>query len=596
MPTIQIPDVAEIGAVLIAQQVKGELPSAVQKAIDTETSLLLSTVELERLKAFDALTNGHWLKFPREKTPDNQAPRLSGIIEPDYLEHLPPHQIADIHTFLSENPLRHSVVRCAGEAGNSQAIILFHDQSKATEGKSSTIGSGTFGVIRVGQALSSGEIVAIKVATESDRRSHATKAAFEKEHYILTVLEKNTTLQGSFLGFQYRATTRPATTGSHRGAMPSYKTKAYIPQKLAAGKELFSILAAIRDKKQPPFSTEELIELSAAMVAEIATIHQKNVIHGDLKPENIMCHIETNPETRKISFHIKAIDYGLSIKIPAFQNLVVLKNLKASGTSSYLAPEIAKMDLHTEPPELMYYTPYPSYSKAADIYALGVILAATFYIHEKFYLIRKDNWRTQEMTSKPPSSSSTFEDENESNKLKGMQRLVLKCLAPAPEERPSISDLAETIEQIAQGTPHNALPLLDKSYPQFKIDENHLGRLHQEREQIHKILTEVSTQLSVPLREFTTSPAADALLAQEIITLMSEAKSMTKKLEVAFATHAEVDTFKENMKRVSEKLPESENKMREILGRIQKTLDEATISEPDRIKTPTATGTRPMKP
>ena len=77
---------------------------------------------------------------------------------------------------------------------------------------------------------------------------------------------------------------------------------------------------------------------------------------------------------------------------------------------------------------------------------------------------------------------------------------------------------------------------------------------------------------------------------------MSEAKSMTKKLEVAFATHAEVDTFKENMKRVSEKLPESENKMREILGRIQKTLDEATISEPDRIKTPTATGTRPMKP
>jgi serine/threonine protein kinase len=92
------------------------------------------------------------------------------------------------------------------------------------------------------------------------------------------------------------------------------------------------------------------------IVDALRYLHQKNVVHLDIKPHNIL--YKQNPQN-PFQYLFKLSDFGLAEKLiegkPAMAYL-------ATGTQEYMAPEMARARMGYDP-------------KAADIYSLGVSLA-----------------------------------------------------------------------------------------------------------------------------------------------------------------------------------------------------------------------------
>lgn len=99
-------------------------------------------------------------------------------------------------------------------------------------------------------------------------------------------------------------------------------------------------------------SLEQKIEYSAQILNGLAKAHEKGIVHGDIKPSNIVI---TNDNV------VKIIDFGVAkLKFPG--NVTKLKVSK--GTLDYLSPE----QLNGKEPD-----------QSSDIWAFGVLLYKMFY-------------------------------------------------------------------------------------------------------------------------------------------------------------------------------------------------------------------------
>lgn len=75
-------------------------------------------------------------------------------------------------------------------------------------------------------------------------------------------------------------------------------------------------------------------------------MHDNNIVHLDLKPENIMC-------TTRPSQEIKIIDFGLAKRLRPNEEIRVF-----CGTPEFIAPEVVNFD---------------PISKGSDMWSIGVI-------------------------------------------------------------------------------------------------------------------------------------------------------------------------------------------------------------------------------
>lgn len=113
-----------------------------------------------------------------------------------------------------------------------------------------------------------------------------------------------------------------------------------------AGKELFDIAFDERDKiKGTSLSTHTRLSLTLNALKNLKALHQRGIIHRDIKLENMFF----DADTRTVTY----IDYGLS----KFKHV---KNLEACGTVGYMAPELYRKEEADE---------------KSDLYALGIALS-----------------------------------------------------------------------------------------------------------------------------------------------------------------------------------------------------------------------------
>lgn len=92
-------------------------------------------------------------------------------------------------------------------------------------------------------------------------------------------------------------------------------------------------------KRKNPFTELEAVKILATLVSAISYIHSHNVVHRDLKLENILLENSDNP------YNLKIIDFGISGLLSNMGGEVI-----NAGTMIYSPPEVvSKTDLSSNP-------------------------------------------------------------------------------------------------------------------------------------------------------------------------------------------------------------------------------------------------------
>ncbi|XP_031729551.1 serine/threonine-protein kinase 17A isoform X1 [Anarrhichthys ocellatus] len=113
----------------------------------------------------------------------------------------------------------------------------------------------------------------------------------------------------------------------------------------AAGGEIFN--QCVSDEEDEAFSEEDVKRLMRQILEGVSFLHQNNVVHLDLKPQNVLL-TSSSPLG-----DIKIVDFGLSRMVSSHQEL-----REIMGTPEYVAPEILN---------------YEPISTATDMWSAGVL-------------------------------------------------------------------------------------------------------------------------------------------------------------------------------------------------------------------------------
>lgn len=219
----------------------------------------------------------------------------------------------------------HSFIRVkVGEEYQIYALATKHCQS---EEKHAQLGEGGFGKVKVAQDRE-GNSYAVKIGKRESKKMDPDETA------NVVLMQELQELKG--YAFRKRQEKYNKTDEKYK----MYKILEY-----HAGTELFQHIEA------SGLTETEKYLLAFSLCSTLEALHEKKVIHGDVKPENFM---------RKEDGTLALIDLDFSLK--ANENgEVQLRRIR--GTAGYMAPEIGSARL--EDGEAARY----SYS--SDVYALG---------------------------------------------------------------------------------------------------------------------------------------------------------------------------------------------------------------------------------
>ncbi|NNM58795.1 MAG: protein kinase family protein [Legionellales bacterium] len=116
----------------------------------------------------------------------------------------------------------------------------------------------------------------------------------------------------------------------------------------APGEELFSMFFVTKT----PFSPKQLLAISVEIAWELTGLHKHDIVHGDLKPQNMNCLIK-NGEVSDLSFY----DFGFGCHVKQ-------ATIHRTGTFGYIP-----FDIHNT------LKPQPKYdAKRIDVFAVGTII------------------------------------------------------------------------------------------------------------------------------------------------------------------------------------------------------------------------------
>ncbi len=118
----------------------------------------------------------------------------------------------------------------------------------------------------------------------------------------------------------------------------------YFTMELVDGLNIEKFVSGLPSNRFPP-----ICQLMVQILEALAYIHSRKIIHGDIKPSNILVRSAENQ-----TFHVKLIDFGLSHSVNLF-----MESEPIAGTIEYLSPERING---------------LAVDRRSDIYSLGVVL------------------------------------------------------------------------------------------------------------------------------------------------------------------------------------------------------------------------------
>jgi serine/threonine protein kinase len=254
---------------------------------------------------------------------------------------------------------------------------------------SEKIGQGGMGVVFKGSHRRSRRPVAIKLLP-SHRTSNRDLQRFQREACLTSSLRHPNTIDVFDFG------------KTRDGAL-------FYVMEYVEGRDLQTLVEV--EGPQPPARVAHLLaELSAAL----SEVHEQGLLHGDVKPANVMCSARDDGTDQ-----VKVLDFGLARRIGAVKESWAGDRDALVGTPLYLSPEALLS------PEAV--------DGRSDLYAVGAV---------GYFLL----------TGTPPFTGRTVLDVltqhlhavpvPPSKRLgapvpRELEALILSCLAKAPEARPA---------------------------------------------------------------------------------------------------------------------------------------------------------------
>jgi eukaryotic-like serine/threonine-protein kinase len=223
-----------------------------------------------------------------------------------------------------------SYVQAMGKWGALSYNILMASDVRALNGRYRILhraGAGGMATVYQAQDLILGRLVAVKVLHESLTGDEAFLRRFQKEAHAAANLTHPNIVTVHDIGQDDR--------------------RYYIVMEYVEGWTLKNLIRRHVQRTGEPLLVDRVLDLIVQVCAGIGYAHRSNVIHCDVKPQNVLV-------TR--DYRVKVTDFGIA---RALSESSVHDDSLVWGTPQYFSPEQAA----GEPP-----TP------ASDVYSIGVIL------------------------------------------------------------------------------------------------------------------------------------------------------------------------------------------------------------------------------
>lgn len=167
------------------------------------------------------------------------------------------------------------------------------------------------------------------------------------------------------------------------------------------GPNLGSILA-----RESPLATWRAVHLFTRLLDAVEALHQRGVVHGDLKPENMLLVRPPDGEETMVLVDLGTARVGgTHVSLPH----------EVHGTPGYIAPESARGD---------------GLTPQCDIYAAGVVLFELLTGSPPF-----DGDTLEEVVEQQTRTPRPRPSDHRANGFRGLDDVVAAALAPSPVER-----------------------------------------------------------------------------------------------------------------------------------------------------------------
>jgi eukaryotic-like serine/threonine-protein kinase len=175
----------------------------------------------------------------------------------------------------------------------------------------------------------------------------------------------------------------------------------------------------LREACGKPMPIPDALGIGLQIAEALAAAHAGGVIHGDIKPENILL----RPDG-----YVKLLDFGLARKVTA--DAIAVGGGLALGTLRYMSPEQACAE---------------SLTPASDVFSLGLVLYELLAGRHAFPASSALD-TAQGILEKEPVAPSSFHPQVPAR----LDRLVHAMLAKTPSARPTAAEVEQTLSELTK--------------------------------------------------------------------------------------------------------------------------------------------------